>query len=149
MGCFSRTNWLMTDTNQNFWGRYWHENEPGIYGRCYLVTLLVFGGVWTRGGDISMRPHMAYIQHTLKRKQATENAANDQTSYLAYTKIAAQARMNGLDNNAILAELEWEKERIENDHREGDALFQQGLSNSKTSCIKAIDRIISEIKGEN
>lgn len=95
-----------------------------------------------------MKPHLAYINNTLIRKQLANEARNEQTSYRKYMGMVEQARQDGFNDDHIVSELEAEKWRIEHDLREGDAIFQQGLANAKTSCTIAIARIISEIKGQ-
>lgn len=95
-----------------------------------------------------MRPHMREIARTLVRKDLVEQAGNKRTSYQRYKLMVADAFDKGHSREHILEELEAEMNRIKNDKREGDALFQQGVHNSKISCLNALNLIISELKGE-
>lgn len=96
-----------------------------------------------------MRPHMAHIAQTLARKDAVREAGNTQSSYARYTEMVKKAIENGWLMEDIVVELEGEKERIESDMREGDALFQQGMRATKTSCLNAIELVLSELREEN
>lgn len=95
-----------------------------------------------------MKPHMQYIAQTLARKKAADDASDYMGSYQTYNKLACRAFEKGYSVSYIIQELEEEKERIEMDRREGDELFQQGLRNAKAACLKAIDLLISELKGD-
>lgn len=94
------------------------------------------------------RPHMDHLRETLERRQQAARAGDETAAYARYQRQVAVARAEGMDNAGILQELEFEAKRIENDTREGDHLFQQGVKNAKKACLSAIQRIIREIKGE-
>ncbi len=81
-------------------------------------------------------------------KSLVEKATHKRTSYERYKLMVADAFDKGHTSEHILEAMEFEMNRIKNDKREGDALFQQGVRNSKISCIQALHLIISELKGE-
>lgn len=93
-----------------------------------------------------MRPHMAHIQNTMIKKKLAEKAK--EPSYDQYRRMVDAAFAAGWDKERILMELEAEKQRIQEDKREGDPIFQQGLQNAKASCVASIEILISELKGE-
>ncbi len=95
-----------------------------------------------------MKPHMAYINNMLIRKQLSNEARNEQTSYRKYKGLVERAMRLGHTNEEIIEELKMEAERVMADRRDGDAIFTQGLANCKTSCVNAITLIISELKDE-
>lgn len=95
-----------------------------------------------------MRPHLMHIAQTIARKQANLEALNEQKNYQKYMKMVERARSLGYLAEHIIKELEEERERIMKSKYEGDALFQDGVKNSKKACINAINSIISELKGE-
>lgn len=97
-----------------------------------------------------MRPHMAHINNTLIKKQLAKAAANENTSYKNYMAMVQRAEKDGWKLPMIIAELQAEKRRIEEDPRNGsgDPILQQGYDNAKMACVNAIRVIISELKGE-
>lgn len=95
-----------------------------------------------------MKPHMAHIKRTLERKEAVKRAKNPDADYVKYKKAIDRAYRDGYLKEHVLAELKAERERIENDARSVDALFDEGLQNAKQSCILALDRVINELETE-
>lgn len=96
----------------------------------------------------SMKPHMAHIAETMIRKELAVEAKNPKTSYTRYCQLVDRARAGGYSDADIIKELKEERKRISDDKREGDPLFQEGVHNSKVSCLHAISLIISELEGE-
>lgn len=92
---------------------------------------------------------MAHIQNTLAKKQLVQEALDIQAPLKKYRELVAGAKARGFDNEAIAAELEDERARITHDIRCGDSLFLKGVENAQSACIVAIDKILSELKGEN
>ena len=97
-----------------------------------------------------MRPHMAHINNTLIKKHLAKEAGDESLSYQKYMQMVNRAETDGWKLPMIIAELKAEKERIELDPRNGggEPILQQGFDNAKMACINAINRIISELKGE-
>lgn len=95
-----------------------------------------------------MKPHMRYIQDTIRRKKVAEKVGDKQTTYDKYKDAVAVARERGTSDGQIIMELEDEKTRIENDTRNGDSIYNQGILNARIACIASIDLIIAEIRGE-
>lgn len=91
---------------------------------------------------------MNHIQNTMRRKQAASEAGNKEAAYSRYRRLAEVARSQGYSTIAIIDELEFEKQKVKDDIRGGDAIFQQGLTNAKSSCLYAISLLISELKQE-
>lgn len=92
-----------------------------------------------------MRPHLAHINNMLIKKKLAEEAKESKTSYAKYSKLVEKARNEGHEDDEIIEELEREKERIINDYREGDPIFQSGLINAKAACLNSLELVISEI----
>lgn len=92
-----------------------------------------------------MKPHLNHIKHTMQRRQASSEAGNVDAALYKYKNMVAVAQEHGFTKAQIIAELEAERERVLTDTREGDAIFQQGLTNAKNACQKAIDQIIREL----
>lgn len=95
-----------------------------------------------------MKPHMRHIAHTLARKAIVEDALNQAKDYRRYKDLVEQCLARGMSQEQIIEGLEEERQRVQEDEREGDPLFQIGLKNVKESCTKAINLLISELKGE-
>lgn len=93
-----------------------------------------------------MRPHMAHIAETLERKAMAEDAKDIQSSYKKYRAIADRSLSEGYFPATVAAELAHEIVRIEEDVREGDQLYLNGVANAKTACIAAIRTVIAEIE---
>jgi len=89
---------------------------------------------------------MRYIARTLARKQLSKEASDYDEAYMKYEKMVQEAHKAGISDEQIRAELEFEKQRILTDSRDGDHIFQEGLHNAKVSCISAITMIISRLK---
>lgn len=97
-----------------------------------------------------MKPHMAYINNTLIKKQLAKNAKDPKTAYVKYRAKADKALKAGFPLFSVIQELEREIETIMSDQRESnDPLFMEGVHNAKVSCISSIRTIIAELKGEN
>lgn len=96
-----------------------------------------------------MKPHMAHIQNTLIKKRLSEEAKDEKSTYAKYRELADKALANGYPKEAIIDELESEMAEIQLDVRNGDHLFQVGVSNAKQACLNAIRTVISELKGES
>lgn len=92
------------------------------------------------------RPHMAHINNTLAKKQLIENAGDADGAYGRYRKLVVDFLGRGFTPKELIEELEYEITRIEEDEREGDPLFLEGVQASKKSCIDAIRRLISELR---
>lgn len=95
-----------------------------------------------------MKPHLAYINNTLIKKQLAKEAKNEKTSYVKYRTKVDKALKAGYPAYAIISELENEIVSIMATQHQGDAIFQEGVHNSKVACISAIRIIIAELKGE-
>lgn len=97
-----------------------------------------------------MKPHMMHIASTLARKELTREAINHESAYATYKRKVKEALERGFSLDRIIDELLAEKDRIWRDPmRDGDALFKQGVQNTKTSCMNAINLVISELRGDN
>lgn len=95
-----------------------------------------------------MRPHLAHLQNTMIKKQLAVDALDTDKPMKRFRDLVARARAAGYDGVAIITELQAERFRIKTDIRCGDSLFLKGIENAQSACIVAIDKIISEIKGE-
>lgn len=91
---------------------------------------------------------MAHINNTLVRKRLAKDAMDEEKDYNRYMEVVSRAVANGYPKEAIINELEDEILAITHDKRDGDALFQEGLWNTKMSCINAIKRVIEKLKEE-
>lgn len=87
---------------------------------------------------------MAHMHNTFIKKRLVENAR--QSAYSKYKSIADGALASGMPKETVIAELEAEADRIRNDDRDGDHLFQQGLRNARESSLEDIATLIQEIK---
>lgn len=96
-----------------------------------------------------MRPHMAHIHNTMIKKRLADEAADTKSSIRKYRDLVEKARASGYDDDAIIIELESEKDRIRKDIQCGDSLYLKGVENAQTACLASIDEIIKELKGEN
>lgn len=118
------------------------RSEKTGYPDCGLnQTVKVFPGD-------EMKPHLAHINNTLIKKQLAEKAKDTQSTYAQYRSKADQL-MQVMPIEDIVSELELEISRIMASNHEGDDIFQQGVHNSKVSCISSIRTLIAELKGEN
>lgn len=95
-----------------------------------------------------MKPHLQHIKHTMERKQRANEAGNEQAAYVKYLKLVKYAHMEGFNNQQVIDALNLEKHRIVEDDRWGDSIFQQGLTNAKSACLIALDRILLELRSE-
>lgn len=93
-----------------------------------------------------MRPHMAHINNTLIKKKLAEDAKDQVSSYQRYRTIVKTAREAGYTDHEIMSALCAEKTRIQQDEREGDEIFKEGVRNSKIACLNAISMVMSEIE---
>jgi len=86
-----------------------------------------------------MKPHMAYMNNTLIKKELAESAKNQKTSYRKYREQVDAVLAIGHTKDQVIEELEMEIERIMGDNRPSeDPIFQQGVHNAKVACISAI-----------
>lgn len=113
-----------------------------------MVPVLV-GWVYLDHGfqEGHLKPHMTHIAHTLARQTASKEAGNMVTSYRRYHEIATLALTRGVSRPDIIRELEAERARIDQDSRQGDAIYNHGIRNAKTSCQNAIALVIAELRG--
>ncbi len=95
-----------------------------------------------------MKPHFERIKHTMLRKQKANEAGNKQTAYNKYKDKVAVAQEHGYTRERIILELEEQADLIRADQRMGDGIFLQGKANAQNACIKAIEMIITELKGD-
>lgn len=93
-----------------------------------------------------MKPHMMHIARTLAKKEAVQQASDEEASYRKYIDEVKKAIAYGYSMGKIIGELEKEKERIINDEREGDELVQMGVKNAKISCLVSINKIIDVLQ---
>jgi len=91
---------------------------------------------------------MMHIANTLARKALNKEAGDYQSSYQKYMKKVKEAQKIGYLPESIIEAIKAERERIINDVKEGDLLFQDGIKRVKTACLQAIAVIIQELEGE-
>ncbi len=98
-----------------------------------------------------MRSHMQHIHNALVKQKWAKAAADQPTSYKKYKEKVDNALKAGWNIPSIIAELNVEMERIEDDKRDGngDPILAQGFVNARTACRNAIQLLISELKGES
>lgn len=96
-----------------------------------------------------MKPHMKHIQHTVARKEANAKANNYLESYKKYKDLTNVCLNKGMKKQWVLEELEAEKDRIREDSRGGDRLYNEGIYNAKAACFRAIDLVIEELKEDD
>ena len=95
-----------------------------------------------------MKPHLAYINNSIIKKQLAEKAKDQKTSYQKYRATVDMLLEKGIPIPEIITELEDEEARILAKEHEGDPIFQQGVHNAKVACITSIRVIIAELKGD-
>lgn len=96
-----------------------------------------------------MKAHLMHIKNTLERKALAEKAIDPNPSYTRYRQIVANAVKYGHNIPDITAEMQREFARITKDVKDGDSIFQAGVTNTKEACLASLQRIIEELKGSN
>lgn len=95
-----------------------------------------------------MKPHLAFINQTMAKKKAAEEAKKPELAYDRYQQLVIKAQNRGALVLDIIFELKQEKTRIAQKKYEfyDDPIIEQGIRDATASHLEAIDRLIKELE---
>lgn len=95
-----------------------------------------------------MKPHRAFINQTMAKKKAAEEAKNPESAYDRYQQLVIKAQNRGALIPDIIFELKQEKTRISQSKHElyDDPLIEQGIKDATISHLAALDQLIKELE---